>query len=204
MKRILVMMLIAAMTVSMAACGKKNETTESTESNVVESESTTTESGEAAEESTESEVAEESTETEAETTDGETIGQTVLAAFKEMIAANPDMTAQEIADAIAAQEILPFGPMVMPVEPGFLMGFDADITGFEAAVQLSPMIGTIPFMSFVFTLADDADVEAFVKTLEDNANPAWNVCTEAEETIIEVSGQTVFFLMGPGPNWGEE
>ena len=86
----------------------------------------------------------------------------------------------------------------MPVEAeGFLMGFSADITGFEEAVSFMPVIGTIPFMGYVFTLAEDADVETFISTLETNADPRWNICTEAEETVIEAVGNKVFFLMCP-------
>ena len=63
--------------------------------------------------------------------------------------------------------------------------------------MFAPMIGTIPFVGYVFTLAEGADAEAFVKTLSDNANPRWNICTEAEDTIIEAVGNKVFFLMCP-------
>ncbi len=188
MKKLLVTLLTAAMTVSMAACGGSNTATSestpaTTESNVVET--------------TESTVETESAVTESAVTEGETVGQTVFAKYNEIIAATPEATAQEIVDAIVAAEILPFMPVTMPVEPGFLMGFDADVTGFKEAVQFSPMIGTIPFMGFIFTLEADADVEAFTKTLEESANPAWNICTQADEIIIQADGTTVFFLMGP-------
>ena len=85
----------------------------------------------------------------------------------------------------------------MPMEEGFLMGFDADITGFEEAVAFMPMIGTIPFVGYVFDLAEDADVEAFMTTLQENANMRWNICTEAEQTVIASYGDKVFFLMCP-------
>ena len=38
---------------------------------------------------------------------------------------------------------------------------------------------------------------AFAETLEDNANLRWNICTEAEELIVESEDNTVFFLMSP-------
>lgn len=191
MKKILVTILTTAMVASMVACGgKNNTTTESTETPAASTESVSTETV-----SSETEATEQATEGEAAT--GETLGQTLLTVFKDQLATNPEMTAQELADVLISNEKILFSGMTMPVEEGFLMGFNADITGFEEAVTFGPMIGTIPFMGYVFTLAEDADVDAFVATLETNANPAWNVCTEAEETVMEAVGNKVFFLMCP-------
>ena len=63
--------------------------------------------------------------------------------------------------------------------------------------MFGPMIGTIPFIGYVFTLAEGADVEAFKTLLTDNANLRWNICTAAEELVVESEGNTVFFLMCP-------
>ena len=85
-----------------------------------------------------------------------------------------------------------------PIEEGFLSGFDnTEIKGFSKGIMFGPMMGTIPFVGYVFELADGADVDAFVSTLKTNANPRWNICTEAEQTIVEKSGNKVFFLMCP-------
>ena len=111
--------------------------------------------------------------------------------------ANPEATTQELADAVITNEKILFAGGSMLVEPGFLMGFSADITGFKEAVSFMPMIGTIPFMGYVFALEEDADVEAFIATLEKNADPRWNICTEAEQTVIKAVGNKVFFLMCP-------
>lgn len=127
-----------------------------------------------------------------------TVGTFLRKEFKDQLAENADLTAQELADALLASEHIAFGGAAMPVEPGLLMGFDnAEITGFSEGVMFAPMIGTIPFIGYVFVLEEDADVEAFVKTLEDNANPRWNVCTEAEETVTGSVGNKVFFVMCP-------
>ena len=127
-------------------------------------------------------------------TEPETVGAVLLGDFKE----DTEGTAQEIADRIIANEIIPFEGATMPVEPGFLTGFDnAEITGFERGVMFGPMMGTIPFVGYVFELAADADVDAFMQTLEDNANLRWNVCTEAEEMVVDSEGNKVFFLMAP-------
>lgn len=44
------------------------------------------------------------------------------------------------------------GLMAMPVSEGLLNGFNAEITGFEEATMFSPMIGSIPFIGYVFKL----------------------------------------------------
>jgi len=129
-----------------------------------------------------------------EAKDPETVGEILLADFK----VNAEGTAQEVVDSILQNEILPFETAKMPVEPGLLTGFDnAEITGFKEGVMFAPMMGTIPFVGYVFVLEDGADVDAFTKSLEDSANLRWNVCTEAEELVVDSEGNTVFFLMCP-------
>lgn len=124
----------------------------------------------------------------------ETVGEYLAVDFKE----NAEGTAQEIADRMLANEVIVFEGASMTVEPGLLMGFDnAEITGFEEGVMFGPMIGTIPFVGYVFTLEEGTDVEAFQQTLKDNANLRWNICNEAEELTVEAEGNTVLFLMSP-------
>ena len=122
-----------------------------------------------------------------------TVGTTLRDAFKE----NHDGTAEEIANALIANEIIPFMPMVAPVEEGYLNGFNVEINGFSSGAMFGPMIGTIPFVGYIFELEDGADVDAFMTTLKDNANLRFNICTEAEEMIVEKEGNKVFFLMSP-------
>lgn len=123
-----------------------------------------------------------------------TVGETLLADFKTKAGG----TAQEIADGLLQNEVIEFMGASMPVEPGYLTGFnDAEITGFKEGVMFAPMIGTIPFVGYIFTLEEGADVDAFKTTLKDNANLRWNICTVAEELIVENEGNTVFFLMCP-------
>ena len=127
-----------------------------------------------------------------------TVGQTLLADFKAKVEENAEVTAQELADGLITNEIIPFMGGSMPVEQGLLMGFgNAEINGFEEGVMFAPNIGTIPFIGYVFTLEDGTDVEAFVKTLQDNADLRWNICVEAEEMVVESVGNKVFFVMCP-------
>ncbi len=124
----------------------------------------------------------------------DTVGGILLEEFK----ANSDSTPQEIADKLLANEIIQFPGATMSVEPGLLAGFDnAEIKGFEEGVMFSPMMGTIPFIGYIFTLPEKADVESFKQTLQDSANLRWNICTEAEELTVDSEGNTVFFLMSP-------
>lgn len=124
----------------------------------------------------------------------ETVGEFLLADFKE----DASGTAQEIGDRLITNEIIPFMGGAMPVEPGLLSGFDnTEIKGFKEGVMFGPMMGTIPFVGYIFVLEDETDVEAFKTTLKDNANLRWNVCTEAEEITVDSEGSTVFFLMSP-------
>ena len=169
MKKFLVTLLAAMLAVSMVACGSKNPTTETVETTPA---------------------------VEEIVSDG-TLGQDLLVVFADYLKANPEATTQELADAVITNEKILFMGGSMPVEEGFLMGFNADITGFEEAVNFMPMIGTIPFMGYVFSLADGADVDAFIATLEANADPRWNICTAADQTVIKAIGNKVFFLMCP-------
>ena len=123
-----------------------------------------------------------------------TVGETLAADFE----SDATGTAQEIADRIIANEIIEFAGATMPVEPGMLMGFDnAEISGFTDGVMFSPMMGTIPFIGYIFELDADTDVDAFKQTLENNANLRWNICTEAEELTVTNVENKVFFLMSP-------
>ncbi|MBQ6834806.1 MAG: hypothetical protein IJO55_10370 [Lachnospiraceae bacterium] len=190
------------------------ETTEAetTEEETSEEETTEEETSEAAsEESSESETAEvvefeteESTEaadnsnTGDTAVSGESVAQTLLADFNAQLAANSALSAQELADTLLTNSVIQFMGGSVPVEPGLLSGFgNAEITGFEEGVMFAPMIGSIPFVGYVFDLADGTDAAAFVKTLEDNADRRWNICVEADETVVELNGDKVFFVMSP-------
>ena len=93
-----------------------------------------------------------------------TVAATFVEAFKAE-AAKEGATANAIATALSMNETVAFMPMVQDMEAGYLAGFDADITGFEACTAFMPMIGTIPFVSYVFELAEGADADAFITTL---------------------------------------
>ena len=113
--------------------------------------------------------------------------------FKEEIENSDDLEA--IANNLMAdEELIPFAPAVMVVEPGFLNGFNAEIKDFNKGVMFGPMIGSIPFIGYLFE-ADDA--EALAETLKASAELNWNICTTADEMVCEPVGDYVFFVMSP-------
>ncbi|MDD7026271.1 MAG: hypothetical protein PUI46_04155 [Lachnospiraceae bacterium] len=129
---------------------------------------------------------------------GETVGKILLMDFERYIQENPDVSAQEMADHILANSIIQFSGTTMAVEEGLLAGFNnAEITGFDEGVMFAPMIGSIPFVGYIFTLPDGADTEAFLQLLTDNADPRWNICTEADETVTGKAENMIFFVMSP-------
>ena len=125
-----------------------------------------------------------------------TLGTTLLADFKAKAASGMD--AQSIADSLLANPAIKFGGGAMPVEEGYLSGFDnAEIKGFNTGVMFAPMIGSIPFVGYIFELPSANDVPAFIANLEKNANKRWNICVEADEMVTGSSGNKVFFVMCP-------
>ena len=86
----------------------------------------------------------------------------------------------------------------MECEEGFLNGFSGEITGFSSATMFAPFIGSIPFVGYVFVTDDTS---ALKDKLAAQADPRWNICTEAEETVIEEKGNYVFFVMCPGEDF---
>lgn len=103
----------------------------------------------------------------------------------------------EVADQLIADVENDMGLVAMEVEPGYLNGFDNEIKGFSKGQMFSPMIGSIPFVGYVFTADDPAALEA---TLKENANLRWNICTEADEMVSATKGNLVFFMMCTNEN----
>lgn len=120
-----------------------------------------------------------------------TLGETMRAVFGD----NSGRSVQEIADAAIKNDAIKFMGSTAPVEPGSLAGFKAEITGFDEAVMFAPNISSIPFIGYVFKVSENPD--AFAEKLRQNADPRWNICTEAEETVVETKDGKVFFVMCP-------
>lgn len=135
----------------------------------------------------------ESEETETEEESSDTIGSTLVKDFK-IAVTNLDSTESIATDIASDKKFEVYNLVTAPVEEGFLNGFDNEIKGFSEGTLFSPMIGTIPFVAYVFK-TDNTDV--LVETLKSNANLNWNICTSADEITVEVSGDYVLFAMTP-------
>ncbi len=128
--------------------------------------------------------------------DALSMGQSLLKDFEALTAAG-ETELQTLADALLQNGKIEFAGATMPVEPGYLAGFPEDIGGFEEGLMFGPVIGSIPFVGYVFTTADEAAAESLQETLLAKANPAWNICVVADETVAAHAGNLVFFVMCP-------
>ena len=184
MKKIIALMLVLIMALSMAACGSSESADPG-----VPAQPDTPELNMPTLDPTESE-----TPAEQEPSGDRSMGEVLMGEFlNEVSAGNTDP--QAIADALLTNPVIEFAGATMPVEPGYLAGFSNEIYDFAQGVMFAPMIGSIPFVGYVFTV--DGDAAAFEQTLLDNADPRWNICVTAEETVSTTSGNLVFFVMCP-------
>ena len=131
-------------------------------------------------------------------------GETLWESFETTMNDNPSSTAVDAAFMLAMHESIPFMSGSAEIMPGLLSGFgNAEITGFKSGAMFGPMMGSIAFIGYVFELEEGADVEGFMTTLTDNADPRWNICVEADQTVVGAYNNMVFFLMCPISNQAE-
>ena len=117
-----------------------------------------------------------------------TMGEAYVLAFKNSKSTDPDAIVDELM-ALGKFE----GALVKnEVEPGWMMGVTVDVTDFEKAVSFGPRISTIPFIGYVLK---SNNAEALAKQLDENADLAWNICTQADEKQVVVKDDLVLFLM---------
>ncbi len=130
--------------------------------------------------------------------EGLTLGQLLAEDFMARAEAEPAIAALGMAEELMANPAILFAPVTMNVEPGLLNGFsNEEITGFVEAAIFAPMIGSIPFVGYVFRVDEGTDAQAFADSLEEKGNLSWNICTTADELVTAVSGSLVFFVMCP-------
>ena len=130
-----------------------------------------------------------------EPSDTATVGSILLEAFKTEAESG---NSREVAEKLIANPAIQFAGGVMEIEEGFLSGFDdTEIKGFKDGAMFEPMIGTIPFVGYVFTIENEENAPAFIETLKSAANLRWNICTAADEMVTGSVGNKVFFVMCP-------
>ena len=197
MKKLLVFVLVLSVAVSMIGCGCGSTKENNTQVENTPPETTFEATEEQAPAQTDEEIVSEEDNVQNQG-QGTTIGTTLVQEFINKKQESPEISAQEMADYLLSLEMIQFDGATMTVEEGLLTGFNnAEITGFKEGVMFAPMIGSIPFVGYVFTLEEGSDADAFIRQLKDNADPRWNICTEAEETVVESADNMVFFVMCP-------
>ena len=171
------LLMAVLLTIGLCSCGTQvKETVQNTENTETES-SVSMETAETAAEST----ADNADETA-------TVGQQYLNVFT----GSSQTEADAMTDELLEQVSVPYTLDQAEVEEGYLSGFDEEITGFQKGIMFAPMISTIPFVGYVF---ETEDPETLLSLLQEKANPAWNICTQADETVSASRGHLVFFLM---------
>lgn len=123
----------------------------------------------------------------------DTIAYKIRTQFREEI--KNDNNIENVANKLIENEAFEEMAMgVMPVEEGYLNGFNEEIKGFSSGVMFAPMIGTIPFVGYIFE-TDNPD--ELMKILDEKAMLNWNICTTADEKVSDIKDNVVFFVMSP-------
>ena len=125
--------------------------------------------------------------------ENKTVASQLVAEFKKEIAKSKDI--KEVADKISESNIIVPTTVVTEItEDDYLAGFNEEIKEFKKAVSIAPMIGTIPFVAYIFEVDNP---EEFTSNLKEQANLRWNICTEADEMQTSIVDNYVFFVMSP-------
>lgn len=184
--------MTAILSVGLYGCGDKGSSTTTQNVNVT-TETVTTEEAEGQDTENTSEASLDNTEADSGNVSDTTVGNRYLKVFE----ATDKTGADEVIDELLSQVQVPYQLVKMDVEEGFLSGFDEEVRGFSKGVMISPMIGTIPFVGYVF---ETDDPEGLLSFLKEKANMAWNICTQADETVSAIKGNLVFFMMCSNEN----
>ena len=132
-------------------------------------------------------------ENQTEKEESKNVAETLSKAFESETKKEKDI--EKVAQKIAENDaIIPEVQTFEIAKDDYLAGFAEEIKGFNKAIGIAPMIGTIPFIAYVFEVDNP---EEFAKTLEDNAQLNWNICTQADEMKTTIVDNYVFFIMSP-------
>ncbi len=124
----------------------------------------------------------------------DTIDANLTDAFK----TNSDKSLDDIASIWQYNESIGFDTTYTHVVEGAMLGFgDAQITGFSDGVMLRPGDSTIPFIGYIFTLAQDTDKKEFMQMLKDNADLNFNGVNSADKVVVESDSDKVIVIITP-------
>lgn len=113
--------------------------------------------------------------------------------FKEEMKNEKDII--KVANKISNNPIIAISTEVVSIEKySYIAGFQTEIKGYNKAASIVPIIGSIPFIAYIFEVEDP---NTFAETLKSNADLRWNICTEADTMEIATVDNYVFFVMSP-------
>ena len=113
--------------------------------------------------------------------------------FKEEIKNEKDI--EKVASSIAENKVLEIATDVAVLgADDYISGFQTEIKNFNHAVVIRPIIGSIPFVAYIFEVEN---ANEFAEELKSSAALRRNICTDADEMHAVVSGDYVFFVMSP-------
>lgn len=126
-------------------------------------------------------------------TEEKSIAKNLAQQFQDEMKGETDI--KKVADQIAKNESLKIQIEVSTIgEEDYVSGFQTEIKDFDKAVVMRPMIGTIPFIAYIF---ETKNPKEFAETLKANADLRWNICTEADDMEVSIVDNYVFFIMSP-------
>lgn len=179
-KNLLSLALVVTMVASLTGCNSGSSNSATTAPSTTQA-ATTQAATEATTEAT----------TAAQTSDV-TIASALVQVYKDNMTADANL--MDVMNAIAKDTANPYHPEVFEISEGYLNGFTEEVKGFNSGVGMAPMIGTIPFIGYIF---DVDNPEEFISSVEKNIDLRWNICTTADEYMIETVGNRVFIIMAP-------
>lgn len=122
----------------------------------------------------------------------DTLGKSLVNDFETISKDEKDIN--KIADKLSKSSALEDMNMVVEDVEDYMPGFSSEIKNYNKAVKVQPMVGSIPFIMYVF---ESDNPEELKSELEANKDLRWNICTEADESFTSVNGNIVFFIMAP-------
>lgn len=122
-----------------------------------------------------------------------TVASKLVAEFNDSM--KKGLSVEDTANNIKNNEALGIATEAEKVtEDGFISGFKTEIKEYKSAYAIRPIIGSIPFVAYIF---EAENAKEFETTLRENADLRWNICTEADNMETAVYNNYVFFVMAP-------